>query len=335
MNDKFFSLDINDYPVGKCIVESVDFPSFYGLQDVNVPLYVYRATKKVSPCIVVTACMHGDEINGMRIAQSIIQSKLKLIKGTLIILPVINIYGFMNKVRYLPDRRDLNRCFPGSEKGSFGARFANFIFKNITRYGDIFIDLHSAGSGRYNIPQIRIDLESQNLDDLVDQIRVPLIINSSLRDGSLRGSIDDLGKVCIVFEGGEGLRIDENISKYGIDLVKSVLRYKGMLKKTVKKDSPKIILNKTQWYRAHEGGVFLNKVKPGKVLTKGHVLGELRSITGELISCITLKNDGVVIGIGKSSVVMAGDALYNIGYMNDKDIIDDEILDYFDYDSLS
>lgn len=220
MKDELLDFDINDYKVGKPTTNFIDFPSFYGLQKVKAPFYVYRASEEVSPCVVVTACIHGDEINGLRIAHSLMKSNLKLTKGTLIILPSVNIYGFLSKQRYLPDRKDLNRCFPGSDKGSFGSRFANFIFKRITRYGDVFIDLHSGGAGRFNIPQIRCDLKNDGIQNLVNSISIPLVVNSSLRDGSLRESINDIGKPCIVFEGGKVFALTKQLLNTVLILLK-------------------------------------------------------------------------------------------------------------------
>jgi len=333
VKDDLFQLDLEKYEVGETALEWVNFPSFYGLQKVKAPVYVHRATEDISPCVVVTACLHGDEINGLGIAQSLLRSKIKLTKGTLIILPVVNIYGFLNKQRYLPDRKDLNRCFPGMTKGSFGSRFAQFIFQNMTKYGDVFVDLHSGGPGRFNIPQIRCDLNIQGIKELVDSISIPLVVNSSLRDGSLRQAINDLGKPCIVFEGGEGLRLDPTITKYGVNLVKSVLSCLGMIKS--KKDfiDDKIIIHKTRWVRAKEGGIFTSKAQHGKVVKKGEVAGELRQITGELVSKIKVENDGVILGISKSSLIMSGDPLYNLGFLgSDFQEDEEELFDYFDFE---
>jgi predicted deacylase len=333
LRDKVFELNLENYEVGQVTQEFIDFPSFYGLQKVKAPLYVYRASEKTSPCVVVTACIHGDEINGLRIAQSLMKSKLKLLKGTLIILPVVNIYGFLNKQRYLPDRKDLNRCFPGQTKGSFGSRFANFILQNITRYGDVFIDLHSGGPGRFNIPQIRCDLSNKDLKELVEKISIPLVVNSSLRDGSLREAINDLKKPCIVFEGGEGLRLDETITKYGVNLVRSTLSHLGMIKPSKKYVFDKVVIEKTRWIRAQEGGILINKAHRGKVVKKGEVVGELRQMTGELLHKIRLENDGVILGISQAALIMAGDALYNIGFLEAVNTEEDEeFFDYFDLD---
>lgn len=335
MKEDVFLLDLEDYDVGVSRTEFVNFPSFYGLQKVKAPVFVHRASKEISPCVVVTACIHGDEINGMRIAQSLIQKKFKLTKGTLIIVPVVNIYGFLNKVRYLPDRKDLNRCFPGSVKGSFGARFADFVLKNITKYGDIFIDFHSGAIGRYNVPQVRCDLSQKNVAELMKYTSIPIIVNSPLRDGSMRSSMNDLGKPCIVFEGGEGLRIDETITKYGINLVRSVLDHLKMLKKSQEYKTESLIIHKSKWIRAKEGGIFISKTAQGKINNKGTVVGELRKLTGELITRIKMENDGVILGIAQTSMIMAGDALFNVGFINQNiETFDEEeeFNDYFDFE---
>lgn len=335
MIDDVFQLDLEDYKVGASKTHLVNFPSFYGLQKVQAPIFVHRASKEISPCVVVTACIHGDEINGMRIAQALIQKKFKLTKGTLIIIPVVNIYGFLNKVRYLPDRKDLNRCFPGSEKGSFGSRFADFIFKNITKYGDVFIDFHSGAIGRYNVPQVRCDLSQKNVADLMKTTSIPIIVNSPLRDGSMRGAMNELGKPCLVFEGGEGLRIDETVTKYGVNLLRSVLDHLNMLKKSQTYNNESLIIHKSKWIRAKEGGVFISKTVQGKVNKKGAVVGELRKLTGELITKIKMESDGVILGIAKTSMIMSGDALFNVGFLDqDIELFDEEeeFNDFFDFE---
>ncbi len=328
MKEDVFDLNLDSYKVGEPSLKFVDFPSFYGLQKVKAPIFVHRASEEISPCIVVTACVHGDEIGGMRIAQNLINKKMKLSRGTLIILPVVNIYGFLNKVRYLPDRKDLNRCFPGTSGGSFGSRFADFILENITKYGDVFIDLHSGGVGRFNIPQIRCDLKQDCVKELVSNISIPIVVNSSLRDGSMRAAIRDKDKPCLVFEGGEGLRIDETITKYGTNLVKSVLSHYDMLAKKQKFNEERLVINKTKWIRAKEGGIFITKTQRGKVNKKGDVVGELRQITGELVSKIKMENDGVILGVSQTSMIMAGDALFNVGFIGDEN--DDNEEEYFD-----
>lgn len=333
MKENLFELNIENYEIGKSVIEFVDFPSFYGLQKVSAPVFVYRGSEEIHPCVVVTSCIHGDEINGLRISQSIMNGNLTLIKGTLIVVPVVNIYGFLNKQRYLPDRKDLNRCFPGQLNGSFGSRFAYFILQRIIKYGDVFIDLHSGGAGRFNVPQIRCDLNTKGINDLIRSLSIPLVVNSTIRDGSLREALNDLGKKSIVFEGGEGLRVDETITKYGVNLVKSVLSYHGMIKSKKKFIDNKVIIKRTKWIRAKEGGFLINKASYGKVVKKGELVGQLRDVTGKLLTSIKMENDGVILGLSKSALIMSGDALYNIGFMDDKyQTEEDEFFDYFDFE---
>lgn len=329
-----FNLNIENFPVGRGELTTLDYPSFYGLQEVKAPLFVYRASKQIAPCLVVTSCVHGDETNGLRISQSIMRSNLKLTKGTLIVLPAVNIYGFLNKQRYLPDRKDLNRSFPGSKSGSFGERFAGHLLAELSRYGDVFVDLHSGGPGRFNVPQIRCDLATKGIQELVDAISIPLVVNSSLRDGSLREAINDLGKPCIVFEGGEGLRIDETVTKYGVNLVRSILAHMGMIKTVKEFNESKVIIQKTRWIRARVGGLLISKTRRGMVVQKGEPIGVIKNLNGETLSKITMIEDGVILGINRSGMVMAGDALFNIGYLSDNHPKEgsEEFYDYFDFE---
>ena len=313
MKEDIFNLDLSEFEVGKPTIKRVDFPSFYGLQKVKAPIYVYRASEEVSPCVVATSCMHGDEINGLGVTQDLMNSDIKLKKGTLIIVPILNIYGFLNKTRYLPDRKDLNRCFPGSENGSFGTRFAKFVLTNFLNCADVVVDYHSGGVGRFNIPQIRCDLKHNKIEELLEDLSIPLIVNSSLREGSLRETMSKLKKACIVFEGGEGLRIDQTINKYGVNLFKSILAH---------------------FDRAKEGGVLLNQAEYGKLIKKGEIIGELKDIQGNLINQISSDCDGVILGMSKTALIMSGDPLYNIGVIGDSPLGDDseEFYDYFDLD---
>jgi predicted deacylase len=333
MKSDNFNFDIENYKVGKAVEEFVTFPTFFGVSGQEVPFYIHRATKEISPCVVVTACVHGDEINSLRIAQKLIQSKLKITKGTLIIFPLLNIYGFYNKSRYLPDRKDLNRYFPGNENGSFGSRFANFCFKNIAKYGDMYVDLHTGGAGRFNIPQIRIDMKDERLKKMLPNLSIPVAVNSYPGDGSLRGALKNVGKPCIVFEGGEGNRLNTSITNYGVNFVKSVLANQNMLKTKIVLQKETLRLMKTSWMRTSRGGLLINKVKPGKVIKKGEIIGEIRKVTGELLKKVAAPQDSVIIGMTEVSLLMTGDPLYHIGFFREEDF-DEEVdfLDFYDID---
>lgn len=307
-------------------------PSFYGMLDTQIPIHIRHSGKK-GPVVLVTSLIHGDEINGMRIAQYIINSKrFKILKGTLIIVPIVNLYGFLNKTRYLPDRKDLNRFFPGSTKGSFGSRFADHILQNIGLKADIILDLHSGGVGRYNIPQIRCDFKTQNISDLLDEIEIPLIVNSSIRDGSFREALFEAGKTCLVFEGGEGLRFDAKITKHGVNFISSVLKFYGMISgKNLKEVKEKLIINKTRWIRAPKSGIVVNKFKIGKIVKKNHEFGEVKNIEGQTVSKILSQADGIVLGMHMNPLVMSGDALYHVGFIDSKIDLDEENYDWTEF----
>ena len=333
MKEDVFRFNIEDFPVGKKVLKDITFPSFYGLQKVTSPLYVYRATKKISPCVVVTSCIHGDEINGLSISQSMMRKSISLKRGTLIIIPVVNIYGFLNKSRYLPDRKDLNRSFPGTATGSFGPRFSKFIIDNFGRIGDVYLDLHSGGTGRFNIPQIRTDFNTKGLKSILKKVEIPLVVNSSLQDGTFRETITDLGKTCLVFEGGEGLRIDPKVTQLGTRFVRSILEHYKMVKPSIKTQQvEKIFINQTKWIRATEGGILFNKFKLGKIVNKDEVVGEIRTNSGKLIDKITSEGTGVILGMNRHPLIMAGDALYNLGFIGKKPVpLPDEIFDWGDF----
>lgn len=330
MIEEINNFNIKNFPIGEPVVEEISLPSFYGMQKVKAPVYVYRATKKISPCIVITSCMHGDEINGLRISQAVMKSKIKLEKGTLIIIPILNIYGFLNKARYLPDRKDLNRFFPGKKSGSFGSRFAKLIMDNFGSVGDFYIDLHSGGLGRHNIPQIRCDFKAQKMNKILRHIEIPLVVNSFFKEGSFREALSKKGKQCIVFEGGEGLRLDESVTAYGLNMVKSILIYFKMIKpnKKYKQLKQKFLIHKTKWIRANSGGVLVNKFTSGKVVKAGQVIAEMRTNTGNLIYKIRAEADGVILGASKASLIMAGDALFNIGYIGKNQPFEEDVLDF-------
>ncbi|MCB9091221.1 MAG: succinylglutamate desuccinylase/aspartoacylase family protein [Halobacteriovoraceae bacterium] len=327
-----FQFKLSDYPKGFKRVIDARFPAFYGIEEISVPLYINRA-KKDGPTIVVTSCIHGDEVNGLRVVMRLIDSKIKLEKGTLIAIPILNPYGVYNKSRYLPDRKDLNRHFPGNEKGSFASRLASFIMKNFGSIGDFYIDLHSGGTGRLNIPQIRYDFESQEVIKLLDEIRIPLVVDSQLRDGSFREALNKKGTPCLVFEGGEGLRVDKNVTNEGINLIRSVLYHFAMIKTPPPKPKlKKIFIKRSKWLRAPCSGFQINHFKLGKTVSKNQFIAEIRNAHGEIIKKIYSPDDGIILGMNKNPLIMTGDALYNLGFLND-DLdhkIEEEIFDWDD-----
>ncbi len=307
---------IGDQKIGPQEKVTIDFPlpSYYGLASPKIPIFVHNASAE-GPTLLVTACIHGDEINGMKIAQRLIAARnLDMKKGRLIVLPVVNVYGMLAKSRYLPDRRDLNRSFPGSRNGSLASRLAHLLL-TLTEQADYVVDLHTGSVGKFNIPQIRCDYSDPAMLKLLGKCNIPYIVKSSVRDGSLRGALADRGTPCFVFEGGEGLRLDKAVTKQGVQFIKGLMRALGMvgpLSDEVR--TKKFLIAKSFWLRAPSGGIVANRVAIGRMVEKNAVLGDLKDIRGTLVDRVIAYKSGVVLGMNTSPLVMAGDALYHVGY---------------------
>lgn len=209
----------------------IKIAALYDYTDLNMPIEVIRG-KEDGPTLFISAAIHGDEINGVEIAKRLLQKKeLVKIKGILIIIPVVNVFGFNHKSRYLPDRRDLNRSFPGSPKGSLAGRLANIFMKEIVSKCTHGIDLHTGAIHRSNLPQVRAFLDDKKTAELAHAFGVPVILHSRLKDGSLREAARKKRVKTLLFEGGEALRFEEEVIRSGLRGCLSVMREIGMLSK--------------------------------------------------------------------------------------------------------
>ncbi|GAM68247.1 predicted deacylase [Vibrio sp. JCM 19236] len=242
----------------------------------------------------VSAAIHGDELNGIEITRRLMAADLDVIRGTLILVPMVNVYGVLNQSRYLPDRRDLNRSFPGSEKGSLAARLANDFMKNIVEHCDYGIDLHTGAIHRSNFPQIRGDLKDEETLKLAQAFGVPVLVNSVLRDGSLRQAATENGTRVLLYEAGEALRFDELSIQAGVNGVRNVLENLGVLKKRrrSKRRVEPFVANKSEWIRASGSGFVQELVKLGEHVDEKQVLAEIYSPMGNLIEKIYSTRSG-------------------------------------------
>lgn len=292
--------------------------------DVSLPVHIIRA-KKPGPTIFVSAAVHGDELNGIEIIRRLIkQKKFNISKGTLIAVPMVNVYGVVNQSRYMPDRRDLNRCFPGSAKGSLAGRVAHTFLHEIVRHCDYGIDLHTGAIHRSNLPQIRADMSDLDTKALAEVFGVPVILNSDLVDGSLRESAVKNQTKILVYEAGEALRFDEFSIRAGMKGIINVLQHLGMLKKTTtskkkKKKLTPFIAYGSQWARANESGIVHNLVNLGDQVTKGQVLAEIGSPYGDVTDSVTASRSGIVIGKQNIPLVQEGEAMFHIAYFSEND----------------
>ncbi len=278
---------------------------------IELPVYVYRS-KKPGPVLLISAGMHGDELNGTEILRRLkVENRIKPSRGTVIVIPVINIYGFLLNSRYLPDGKDLNRSFPGRKNGSLAARIAYILMNEIIPLIDYGIDFHTGGANR-NYPQIRCLTDDGLNLELAKAFNAPLIINSELRDGSFRKAAFNVGKRILVYEGGESLAFDEFSVREGIKGVIRVMNHLGMTKKSVKK-SRNIIISDSIWTRSPKSGLFRSNVEYGDKVNPHQELGSVSDPFGEEELKIKSKVDGYIIGLRSNPIVNRGDALFHIG----------------------
>jgi predicted deacylase len=290
--------------------------------DVSLPIHIIRA-KKPGPTIFVSAAVHGDELNGIEIIRRLItQKKFNITRGTLIAVPMVNVYGVVNQSRYMPDRRDLNRCFPGSAKGSLAGRVAYIFLNEIVKHCDYGIDLHTGAIHRSNLPQIRADMSDEETKALAEVFGVPVILNSNLVDGSLRESALKNGTKILLYEAGEALRFDEFSIRAGMKGILNVLQYLGMIRKTVaskKKKTAPFIASGSQWVRANASGIVHNLADLGDQITKGQTLAEIGSPYGEVIDSVKATRSGILIGKQNIPLVQEGEAMFHVAYFSEDD----------------
>ena len=267
------------------------------------------------PTVFVSAGIHGDEVIGVEVVRRLLRTpSLKTVRGTLIVIPIVNAFGFMNHSRYLPDRRDLNRSFPGTKGGSLASRLAHLFLHEIVARCDLGIDLHSAAIHRTNLPQIRISPDIPEMLDLARVFGAPVILQSPLREGSLRGAAKEIGRDVLLYEAGEGLRFDEYCVRAGVAGILRVLRYKGMIGGRgimAAKAQPQVCTT-SKWLRAPSGGLLRTYRADGDVVAKGTVLGAVSDPFGEVDEEITAPFDGIVVGRAVMPVVNEGDAVFHL-----------------------
>lgn len=280
----------------------------------TMPIRVING-RRDGPTLFVCAALHGDEINGVEIIRRVLSlSSLKRLRGTLIAVPVVNVFGFVNNSRYLPDRRDLNRSFPGSPQGSLAARLARLFMNEIVSKCDWGIDLHTGAVHRDNFPQVRANLDDPEVTRLATAFGIPVAINADFREGSLRHAGVSQGVRILVYEAGEALRFDEFSIRAGVKGVTRVMRALDML--PASKGQPRIpktiVARSSKWVRAPQSGVIRTPSILGRQVHKGDELGIISDLAGDREIPLTCPVDGIVIGRGYLPVVHEGDALFHI-----------------------
>lgn len=283
---------------------------------IDTPIYVSRSEQD-GPVLALTAGMHGDEINGMEIVRRILEEGLhKVQRGTVVCMPITNVYGFLNFSRDVPDGKDVNRSFPGSKNGSLASRVAYNLTHKIIPFVDYGIDFHTGGAMRTNYPQIRAMLNNARSQELAEAFCAPFTIDSPFRPNSLRKEASKKGKNFIVYEAGESLRLDQAGIETGIAGTLRLMKHLGMIDEAPAPKEENRVIWSSSWVRARHAGLFQPAIQCGKLVHKGDPVGTITDPFGEFKEQVHAPETAYVIGLNNIPVVNAGDALMHLGMDN-------------------
>jgi len=284
-NNNIFELLGESILPGESKTIEVEIAKLHTMTKLKIPVIIERS-KIDGPTVLFSACLHGDEINGTEIVRQIIRKQInKPNRGTIICIPIINIFGFLNQTREFPDKRDLNRVFPGSKTGSLASRFAHFLVTEIIPKIDYAVDFHAGGASRFNAPQIRIAPNNLELKELASVFNSPFTLYSKNISGSFRNACTKLDVKMLLFEGGKSLDLNDMITEDGYQGAKRFLDHLDMLnlKKEAKKVSKKtIFIEKSSWVRANYSGMFHSMVTISAFVKKGDVMAIISDPFGKV-----------------------------------------------------
>jgi predicted deacylase len=281
---------------------------------IDTPIYVYRGLED-GPVLALTACMHGDEINGMEIVRRILDNGYNRVKrGTVLCMPIINMYGFLNYSREVPDGKDVNRSFPGSKTGSLASRVAWHLTHEIIPAIDYGIDFHTGGAMRTNYPQIRCMMENEKNVELAAAFHAPFTIDSPFRPHSLRQTAAKHEKNIIVYEGGESIRYDQFAIQEGVNGTLRIMKHLNMIDEAPQPTIENKIIWSSSWVRAKYAGLFQPNIQSGELLSKNQIIGNITDPFGSFNETLKSPSNGYVVGLNNNPVVNAGDALVHLGH---------------------
>ena len=279
---------------------------------INLPVRVIRA-KRPGPSVFVTAAIHGEELNGVGVVHELMYGEqVALTAGTLVMVPVVNIFGFETQSRYMPDRRDLNRSFPGSAKGSLSSRVARIVFDTLIPRCDYGIDLHTAATSRTNFPNIRADLTNPDVRRIARSFGCELMVHGKGPDSSFRREAVRAGCAVITVEAGEPLKIEPSVLEVGLRGVHNVLADLGMIDQPIVKPAYQTRIDKSVWVRANLGGILRFHVGPGEVVAEGQPIATNASVIGRERDVLLAPSAGVVLGMTTLPTVKPGEPVCHL-----------------------
>ncbi|MGB3342949.1 MAG: succinylglutamate desuccinylase/aspartoacylase family protein [Aequorivita sp.] len=311
---------------------TVDFSiaKLYTSTKVEIPIIIERS-KNPGPTVLITAALHGDEINGVEIVRQLIARKLnKPKRGTIMCIPILNVFGFLNGDRHFPDGRDLNRVFPGTKSGSLASRVAFQFTKKVLPHADYCLDFHTGGASRFNAAQVRIRPGDEKLLELAKIFNAPFTIYSNTIEKSYRNTCLKMGIPTLLFEGGKSRESNKHIVKEGVDGILRFLDHLDMLGPKIvapQAHSKTVIIEKSKWIRAHRSGLLHVKIDCNKHVEKGEFLATITDPYGKMRFKVLSPNEGYIININQSPIVNQGDAIFHISTSNTSNVEEEEMED--------
>lgn len=327
MNKKCIVIGDEEIKPGVRKTVFLPMPKLYDWTPISLPIHVINGIED-GPTLCITAAIHGDEINGVEIIRRFLKKKgLNHIKGSIIAIPIVNVYGFLYQERALMDKKDLNRSFPGSAKGSLTSILAGILSKQILSQATHAIDLHTGSNHRFNLPQIRANLDMPGIEDLAIAFNVPVILHAAFRDGSMREYANEQGIPFLLYEAGEALRFDELSIRLGINGILSVMKALQMIKPgkyTTKKYTPTISRN-SYWIRAPHSGILRHIKKAGNRVAKGQIIAIIANPSSTEEYKLKSPLTGIIIGECMMPLVHSGQALFHIASFEKLNVVEEQL----------
>jgi predicted deacylase len=312
MSDKKFVILGKEIKKGEGAILEVEVAKLHTRNSLSIPIIVERSIDD-GPVLLLMAGVHGDETNGVAIIRDIIRKNYNVPKrGTIICIPVFNVFGYLSQSRQFPDGRDLNRVFPGTANGSLASQFAYKFTKEIAPLVDFVLDFHTGGAGRDNFPNVRCVLKQDKTLELAKIFGAPFIVNSNYIPKSVRETINKMGKTMLLFEGGKSLELDQTVIDNGVEGALNVMKYLGMQEGNPIIEKEPVIISKSKWLRAPFSGIFQSLVKNGSRVKRKTIIGRISDPYGEFEKNISVPFDCFIFGLNSAAIVYKGDALFHV-----------------------
>lgn len=300
---------------GETKTVNLKIAQLHTMTELNIPIIVSHSGIE-GPVVLISAGLHGDEINGTEIVRRIVYEKINQPKiGTVICIPIVNVFGFVNQAREFPDGRDLNRVFPGLEKGSLASQFAYNLMEHIVPKVDYVLDFHAGGMSRFNVSQVRIEEGKPELEEMAAAFQAPFLLYSKNIEGSFRQACDERGIKYLLFEGGKSLDINDQVADEGVNGAKRFLKYLNMLRDEFSLEivtRPMIYIESSTWIRAELSGMFRSITPVGSYVEEGQIIAWITDPFGVVETPVIAPNSGYIINENQASIVFQGGAIFNI-----------------------